>query len=93
MVFGTSGVWARLLYQADGYLGTEVWCEVPTSRQYRVRDLWAWHRDFERFRTRFQAEYERFGSWILSDGVIEKEQFLGAYYEKHKGEEGNSILV
>jgi hypothetical protein len=93
VVFGTGGVWARLLYQADGYLGSEVWCEAPGSRQYRVRDLWAWHRDFERFRARFQAEYERFESWILSDGVIEREQFLGAYYEKHHGEEDNSILV
>jgi len=44
--------------------------------------LWGWHRDFEVFRARFQAEYERFGNWILSEGLVEKEQFLGAYYEK-----------
>ena len=81
MVFGTTGIWARLLYQADGYLLTEVWCESPESRQYRVRDFWSWHRSFENFRSRFRSEHERFGSWILSDGLIEKEQFLGAYYE------------
>jgi hypothetical protein len=92
-VFGPGGAWARLLYQTEGYLGTEFWCEVPASRQYRVRDLWAGHRDFESFRSRFQAEYERFGSWIRSGGLIEKEQFLGAYYEKFDhGDEEDLVL-
>jgi hypothetical protein len=93
MVFGTTGIWARLLYQADGYLLTEVWCESPESRQYRVRDFWAGHRSFENFRSRFQLEYERFGNWILSDGLIEKEQLLGAYYEELGGEEDDSVLI
>jgi hypothetical protein len=84
-VFGLGGIWTRLLYNAEGYLSTEVWCEVPASRQYRVRDYWAWHRNFESFRSQFRAEYERFESWILSDGLIEKEQFLGAYYENVAG--------
>ena len=52
-----------------------------------------WHRDFERFRERFQVEHASFESWILSNGVIEREQFLGAYYERREGEEDNSILV
>ena len=81
-VFGVAGIWTRLLSQADGYLGTEVWCESPESRQYRVKDFWNWHRDFEIFRARFQREFERFESWIVSEGLIEKEQFLGAYYER-----------
>ena len=93
MVFGTTGIWTRLLYQAGGYLLTEVWCEFPESRQYRVKDFWAWHRSFENFRSRFQSEYERFGNWILSDGLIEKEQFLGAYYEEFGGNEDNSVLI
>jgi hypothetical protein len=83
----------RLLYQADGYLGTEVWCEVPDSRQYRVRDLWAWHRDFERFRAEFHAEFERFEGWIRSESLIEEEKFLGAYYEKFEdGSEEGLVL-
>jgi hypothetical protein len=93
MVFGTTGIWARLLYQADGYLLTEVWCESPESRQYRVRDFWSWHGSFENFRSRFRSEHERFGNLILSDGLIEKEQFLGAYYEELGGEEDDFILV
>lgn len=72
----------RLLCQAIGYLGTEVWCEVPESRQYRIRDLWAWHRDFERFRAGFHADIECFEEWVRSERLIEREQFLGAYYEK-----------
>jgi hypothetical protein len=82
LTFGPGGVWPRLLQEAEGYLGTEVWCEVPESRQYRVRDFWVWHRNFEKFRSRRQSEYERFEGWLLSGRLIEKEQFLGAYYEK-----------
>jgi hypothetical protein len=74
-------------------LGTKVGREAPESRQYRVRDLWAWHRDFERFRAGFRAEFERFEEWIHSEGLIEKEQFLGAYYEKFEdGSEEDLVL-
>jgi hypothetical protein len=89
MVFGAGGVWTSLLHQSGGYVATELWCESPESRQYRVRDFWVWHRSFESFRGQFQSEYERFGGWILSDRLIEKEQFLGAYYERQDdGDEG-----
>jgi hypothetical protein len=67
---------------AEGYLFTEVWCEVSEAGRYRVKDSWTWHRDFERFRDRMQAEFEKFEAWIRSEGLIEREQFLGAYYEK-----------
>ena len=76
-----------MLSRADGYLLTEVKCESPEERRYRVRDFWGWHRNFEGFRVRFQSEYERFGSWLVSDEVIEREQFVGAYYEKLGGED------
>jgi hypothetical protein len=92
VAFGPGGAWARLLCRVQGYLGTEFWCEVPASRQYRVRDLWDGHRDFESFRSQFQTEYESFGSWIRSEGLIEKEQFLGAYYEKFGGDDQDSVL-
>jgi hypothetical protein len=89
-VFGARGIWVGLLSQADGYLVTEVWCEDRESRQYRVRDLWNWHRNFETFRARFQREFERFENWIVSEGLIEKQQFLGAYYERRDtGEDGD----
>ena len=81
-----------MLYESDGYLLTEIRCESPESRQYRIRDFWEWHRSFEIFRSRFQLEYERFGSWILSDGLIEKEQFLGACYERKDDGEEDLVL-
>jgi hypothetical protein len=31
---------------------------------------------------RFHAELEKFEACIRAEGLIEKEQFLGAYYEK-----------
>jgi hypothetical protein len=92
-VFKLKGPWTRLLLGAEGYLFTQVWCEVPETRQYRVKDGWAGHRYFERFRDRMQAEFEKFEEWIRSEGLIEKEQFLGAYYEKSDGgSEGGLVL-
>jgi hypothetical protein len=38
-VFEPGGIWTKLLYQADGYLGTEVRREVPVTRQYRSAGL------------------------------------------------------
>ena len=79
------------MYQADGYLLTEAWCEFPESGQYRVKDFWSWHRTFENFRGRFQVEYERFGVWIRSEGIVKSEQLLGTYYEE-PGSEDESVL-
>jgi len=83
--FVVGGPWSRLLFEAGGYLLTEFWCESPRQSQYRVRDFWSWHRNFEVFRDRFQAEFERFDEWLRINGVIEKQQFLGAYYERFEG--------
>jgi hypothetical protein len=80
--FGLGGTWLKLLYQSDGYLLSESWCESPQLSQYRVKDFWNWHRNFEVFRVRFQTEYEQFEDWIRSEGIVQKEQLLGAYYEK-----------
>ena len=91
--FGVGGSWSRLLSQADGYLNTETWRESPESAQYRVRDFWSWHRNFEVFRARFQAEFEQFEEWLRLAQVIEGEQFLGAYYEKFDdGSEQDLVL-
>jgi hypothetical protein len=93
VAFGLGGIWTRLLREADGYLETEVWCEDPGTRQYRVKDFWVWHRNFENFRSWFQSEYERFEDWLCSDRLIEKEQFLGTYYEGLGGEEEDPVLI
>jgi len=72
---------------------TEVRCESQSDGRYRVRDFWSWHRNFEAFRARFQEEFERFECWLRSEMLIEKEQFLGAYYEKPEdGSEEDWVL-
>jgi hypothetical protein len=92
-VFGSHGPWTGLLHEAVGYPFTEVWCEIPEVRQYRVKDSWTWHRNFERFRGRFQEKFEKFEEWLRSSMLIEKEQFLGAYYEKSdRGDEDDKVL-
>jgi hypothetical protein len=83
--FGAAGPWSKLLYKADGYLVTQCRAESSELLQYRVRDFWNWHRNFEVFRARFHAELEQFENWLRSERVIESEQFLGAYYEKFEG--------
>ena len=92
-VFGLDGTWSRLLKGADGYLLTQVRCESPETRQYRVKDFWSWHRNFEIFRARFKPEFEQFLDWVVSERLIEKEEFLGAYYEKFEdGDERDLVL-
>ena len=85
VVFQRDGVWGELLRHAPGYIATEVECESRAERRYRVRDFWSWHRYFEGFRERFAAEYEAFERLLVSDGLVEREQFVGAYYEKEAG--------
>jgi hypothetical protein len=93
IVFGPDGVWARFLRQSKGYIATEVKSEQGADGRYRVQDFWNGHRDFEIFRARFQDELERFEAWRRSEELIEKEQFFGAYYEKHDdGSEQDLVL-
>jgi len=60
-------------------------CESQAGR-YRVRDFWSWHRAFEIFREKFQAEHERFEQLISAEGLVERQQFLGAYYVSEGGD-------
>jgi hypothetical protein len=91
--FAIGGPWSKLLYQADGYVLSECCCESPELRQYRVKDFWSWHRNFEVFRARSHAEIERFEEWLRVEALVEKQQFLGAYYEKFDdGSEEDLVL-
>jgi hypothetical protein len=81
-VFGSTGIWSELLRQAVGYAGTEVWCESPAERRYRVLDAWWSHREFEIFRSRFGNEVERFQSLLVSEGIASRFEVVGAYYDE-----------
>jgi hypothetical protein len=82
VVFGKAGIWTELLRRAEGYQGTEVWCESPVERRYRARDFWRSHREFEMFRTRFAAEVERFHSLLMSEGIVSRFEVVGTYYDE-----------
>ena len=87
VVFGPGGIWTELLHRGPGYLVTEIECESVSERRYRVRDFWDRHFGFELFRERFAAEYERFEELILSEGIVERVQFVGSYYEARPGDD------
>jgi len=82
VVFGPSGIWRDLLGRAEGYAGTEIWCESSTERRYRVRDFWRSHREFEVFRARLGSELERFRSLLISEGIVSKFEVVGTYYDE-----------
>ena len=72
---------------------SKLWCESPQLSQYRVKDFWSWHRNFEVFRVTFHVEFEQFEEWLRSDSLIEKEQFIGAYYEKSEGGSDEDLIL
>ena len=45
-----------------------------------MRDFWSWHRLFEVFRARFAEGFAEFDRQIV-DELVEKQEFVGAYYE------------
>jgi len=45
-----------------------------------VRDFWSGHLGFEIFRERFSEDFAQFDRQII-EGLIEKQEFVGAYYE------------
>ena len=79
-MFGPDGIWARFLRRATGYVVTDVKCESVDDGRYRVRDFWRGHRGFEIFRERFSEDFAQFDQRIV-DELIEKQEFVGAYYE------------
>jgi hypothetical protein len=72
------------LRQAEGYVATEVKCESPSEAgsdvRLRVLDFWGGHRGFEIFRERFAEGFAEFDRQIV-DELVEKQEFVGAYYE------------
>ena len=92
MVFGKAGIWTELLRRAEGYEGTEAWCESPAERRYRVRDFWQSHCEFEVFRTRLAAEIERFRSLLMGEGVVSKFEVVGTYCDE-RGDGDNLVAT
>jgi hypothetical protein len=60
--------------------------EAGSDGPYRVLDFWSGHRGFEIFRERFAEDFAEFDRQIV-DELVEKQEFVGAYYEAggHQG--------
>jgi hypothetical protein len=75
--------------RTEGYVATDVKCEGLSDSggagRYRVRDFWSGHRGFEVFRERFSEDFAQFDEQIVND-LVEREEFVGAYYEADCGE-------
>jgi hypothetical protein len=80
MVFGPEGTWPRFLRPGKGYMATVVTAESASDGRYRVQDFWIGHRDFEVFREEFSEGFKQFEREIAAE-LVDKEQFVGAYYE------------
>jgi hypothetical protein len=91
VVFGKPWIWREVLGRAEGYAGTEIWCESSAERRYRVRDFWRSHREFETFRARFVAEVERFHSLLISEGIVSKFEVVGTYYDERS--DGDDLVA
>ena len=83
-MFGSDGIWARFLRRATGYVVTDAKCESTGDGRHRVRDFWSGHRGFEIFRERFSEDFAQFDRQIV-DELVEKQEFVGAYYEADGG--------
>jgi hypothetical protein len=71
----------------EGYVDTELRCESPAEGRYRVLDFWNSHRQFEVFRERFAAEYERFNQLVSAEGLVDRQEVVGTYYESSDGDD------
>ena len=86
-VFGPAGMWDEFLSLAKGYVGTQVRRESEAERQYRVLDFWTSHRWFEGFRKQYAAEFEWFHQRIVAEGLVERQEVVGTYYESSEGDD------
>ena len=91
-VFEVAGIWRELLSRVAGYAATEIWCESPAERQYRVLDVWRSHREFEIFRARFAEELERFQALLVSEGIASRFEVVGMYYDE-RGDGDNLVAT
>jgi len=88
-VFGADGIWTRFLRQGEGFIATDVKCESQGEGRYRVRDFWRGHRWFEVFRECFSEDFAEFDRQIV-DGLVEKQELVGAYYEGDGDDKGSA---
>jgi len=57
--YGPDGLWATLFRSGAGYIRTELIRDRETPDRYLTLDFWSARSDYERFKKRNRAEYEK----------------------------------
>lgn len=77
--YHSSGDWAELFRQADGYLGTELLRSAHEPNIFLTIDRWENDACFEAFQQQFGAEYKELDSQY--EGLTSSETKVGVFSE------------
>jgi hypothetical protein len=64
---------------------------VGNGRPIPGLDFWTSHWKFEAFRERFAAEYEGFNQLVSAEGVVQRQEIVGTFYETDGSGEDESV--
>lgn len=76
--YGPEGSWARFFRSSSGYIRTELVRDVADHLRFLTLDYWQTEDEFNNFRNRSLAEYQRLDKEF--EGLTEKETRLGSFY-------------
>jgi len=82
--YGPEGSWARLFGSSGSYIRTELVRDVADRYRFLTLDYWQTEADFDDFRKRYLADYERLDKEF--EGLTEKETRLGSFIRPHNKE-------
>ncbi len=75
--YGPEGSWAQLFRRSGGYIRTELVNDVADRLRFLTLDYWQTEEEFNDFRKRNLAEYQRMDQEF--EGLTEEETRLGAF--------------
>ena len=75
--YGPNGAWAVLFARARGYRGTELLHSTTEPHTYFTIDRWESEAAFDKFQTKYAAEYKQLDSEC--EGLTESETKIGCF--------------
>ena len=76
--YGPEGSWAQLFRRSGGYIRTELVRDATDHLRFLTLDYWQTEEEFNDFRKRNLAEYQRLDKEL--EGLTEEEARLGAFW-------------
>lgn len=77
--YGSSGAWAQFFKEGDGYVRTHLLRDINSPSKYFAMDQWSSREDYQNFRNRRTAEYEKLDA--VCSALTESEIEIGTYEE------------